>query len=130
MRIVLDTNVLISATIWSNSVAFKRIRDLDERNVSMFVSTKILAEFQNVLRRDFDFQDERIGEVTAMMMDVAELANGKAVVVEVKDDPDDDKNLECAAAGQATHILAYDRHLLKLKEFRGIQILRPEDLPV
>ena len=43
------------------------------------------------------------------------------------DDPSDDKFLEAAVAGNASHIISGDKHLLKLSEFQGIQILKPRD---
>ena len=45
----------------------------------------------------------------------------------VKADPDDDKILECAVEGSADLIVSGDRHLTRLKSFRGIGIVRPID---
>ena len=46
-------------------------------------------------------------------------------IYEVRDDPDDNKILECAVAGEVDIIVTQDNHLLKLKEFEGIAILSP-----
>ena len=46
----------------------------------------------------------------------------------VKDDPDDNKILECAYAAKVDYIITQDNHLLKLKEFEGIKIINPGDL--
>ncbi|MDP2717165.1 MAG: PIN domain-containing protein, partial [Candidatus Micrarchaeota archaeon] len=94
----------------------------------MFVSAPILAEFQNVLRRDFKAMDEQIGEMTTRILTIAKMASGTAAIRTVKDDPDDDKILECAVNAGATHVLTYDRHLLKIGRYRGIGIIRPEEL--
>ena len=45
----------------------------------------------------------------------------------VKDDPKDNIFIETAAAGNADYIVSQDNHLLKLKEFRGIKIITPEE---
>ena len=45
----------------------------------------------------------------------------------VKDDPDDNKILECAIAGNVDCIVSNDKHLLKLKKFRNIPILTPDE---
>jgi predicted nucleic acid-binding protein len=45
----------------------------------------------------------------------------------IHDDPSDDKFLEAAVAGNASYIISGDKHLLKLSEFQGIQILKPKD---
>ena len=45
----------------------------------------------------------------------------------VKEDPDDDKIIECAIESNSEYILTYDNHLLKIKEYKGVKILRPEE---
>jgi predicted nucleic acid-binding protein len=42
-------------------------------------------------------------------------------------DPDDDKIVECAMVGRATHIVSGDRHLLELRVYQGIPIIRAAD---
>ena len=45
----------------------------------------------------------------------------------VKEDPDDNIILECALEGNVDYIISQDNHLLKLKEFKGIKIINPEE---
>ena len=45
----------------------------------------------------------------------------------VKEDPDDNKIIECAIESEAEYILSYDNHLLRLKEYLGIKIIKPEE---
>lgn len=45
----------------------------------------------------------------------------------VKDDPDDDKYLECAEKCLAHYIISNDRHLLNLKSYDGTKIIRPSE---
>lgn len=45
----------------------------------------------------------------------------------VKEDPDDNKVLECASEGRVNFIITQDNHLLRLREFQGIKILKPEE---
>jgi len=45
----------------------------------------------------------------------------------IEDDPDDNKVLECAIAGNVDCIVTNDKHLLKLKEYNGIKILTPDE---
>ena len=45
----------------------------------------------------------------------------------VEDDPDDDKILECAVAGNADYIVSGDSHLLDIEEHRGVEILSPDE---
>ncbi|MBI5389261.1 hypothetical protein HZB01_02675 [Candidatus Woesearchaeota archaeon] len=45
----------------------------------------------------------------------------------VKEDPDDDMIIACAVASKSQFIITYDKHLLKLKEHKGIKIIKPEE---
>ena len=45
----------------------------------------------------------------------------------VLEDPDDNIFLEAAVAGEAGYLVSQDKHLLKIKEFRGIRIMKPEE---
>jgi len=45
----------------------------------------------------------------------------------VKEDPDDNKIIECAIESDSEYILTYDNHLLKIKEYKSVKILKPEE---
>jgi len=45
----------------------------------------------------------------------------------VSDDPDDNMFLEAAVAAEADYIVSQDNHLLKIKEYRGTKIVKPEE---
>jgi uncharacterized protein len=45
----------------------------------------------------------------------------------VRDDPDDDRILECASAARSDYIVTGDKHLLELKKFRDIPIIKVAD---
>mgnify|MGYP001581532977 CR=1 FL=1 len=128
MRLVLDTNVLISASLWSASVSQKMLSKLILQNAEVYSSLEILSEFQKVLKRDFNYSESEVTVITEKLFSFLLIANPTEKIVVVTEDPDDDKILECALAVQASHIVSYDRHLLKIKEFRGIKILKPDEL--
>lgn len=46
----------------------------------------------------------------------------------MKDDPDDDKFLECALYARADFLITSDDHLLRIREFEGVRIIKPADL--
>ena len=46
----------------------------------------------------------------------------------MKDDPDDNRVLECAIESSSDYIVTYDKHLLKLKEYKGIKIMKHEEI--
>lgn len=45
----------------------------------------------------------------------------------MKDDPDDDKIIECALESNSKYIITYDKYLLNIQEYPGIRIIRPEE---
>jgi len=53
--------------------------------------------------------------------------NPQTKIKAVKDDPDDDIIIECALESKSKYLITYDKHLLNLKEFRGIRVIKPEE---
>ncbi len=127
-RCVLDTNVIISAMLFPRSVP-RQAFDRAWATAYVLGSTATLRELDEVARRSsFDryvTREQRMELVAAVIRD--------SVFVEVIDsiiacrDPKDDKFLDLAVSGQATHIISGDRDLLDLHPFRGIFILKPQD---
>ena len=128
MKITADTNFLISATQWDNSVAHKLLKKLIEKNAEIFTTKEILNEFSEVLKRDFKYNEEEINDIIETVLAFVRLVEPKEKIDIIKDDLDDNKILECAVASKSEYIVTYDNHLLSLKEFRGVKILKPEEL--
>ena len=61
-------------------------------------------------------------------MHFAKLTEPKQKVEIVKDDPDDNKVIECAIESSSDYIVTYDKHLLKLKKYEEIKIMKPEEI--
>ena len=129
MRVTADTNFLISATQWDNSAARKLLIKLIQENAVIFITQEILDEFNRILQRDFDCSQEDAQEVVNEVMIFATLIEPLEKIDFIKTDPSDNKVLECAVDSHSDYIVTYDaRHLLSLKEFRGIKLVKPEDL--
>jgi putative PIN family toxin of toxin-antitoxin system len=124
-RIVLDTNVLLSAILFGGPP--KQVLDLVISGaVDCCLSLAILDELRDVIRRPrFGFSAEQAFNVLEELHTVCEITNPTIRVTVVTIDPDDDKILECAVESTATFVVTGDRHLLNLREFRGIQIVTP-----
>ena len=127
MVVTFDTNVLLSATLWDGSVAQKLLFDLIKQNVEIYTTTEILSEYQEVLKRDFDFSDEEVAEILEKVLAFVTLVNPTKRVKVVKEDPDDDIIIECALESNSKYVITYDKHLLNLKEYHGIRIIKPEE---
>jgi uncharacterized protein len=127
MRTVVDTGVAVSAVLLPRSVP-RRAFDAAVLHGQLLLSAATIAVLDDVLRRP-KF-DEYVSEVQrleflATLIQRAEVIQVVEVVTECRD-PDDDKFLELAVSGKATHIVTGDADLLVLHPFRGIAVLRPQ----
>ena len=126
MKITADTNFLISATQWDYSVAHKLLLKMIEKDVQIFTTKDVLQEFSEVLERDFRYTKEEAADIVEKVMLFVILIKTRSKIDIIKEDPDDNKILECAVDSGSRYILTYDQHLLKLKEYKGIGIIKPE----
>lgn len=122
MRLVLDTNVLVSAFFWDGNER-RVLRGCTRGPDQLVTSPYILAELEDVLMGKFDVPKERTHDFTRRLIE-----RGLVVVPEhelsvIEEDPTDDRVLECAVEGRADAILTGDRHLLDLGTYGGIEIL-------
>lgn len=127
MKVVFDTNVIISATLWQNSSARKILRTLITKDIEIVTSNEIIEEFYEAVTRDFNYPEEKTREALNVFLSIAKVIETSSRIDIIKSDPDDNKILECAVDSSSDYILTYDKHLLVLKEFRGIRIVKPED---
>ena len=130
MRITLDTNVLVSATFWDGE-ASKIMELIEKKKVKCFLSKNILEEYNRVLHSGEIIEKTKknhlsIKSAIIKVIEISIIVDPKRKIKVVKDDPDDNKILECAVEVRADYIVTYDsKHLLKLKEFEGIRIVSP-----
>jgi len=127
IRVVLDTNVLISAVLFGGrprKILEKAIRG----EIRIFVSEAILEELKGVLERPkFGYSPERVYGLLIELIGIAELVNPSKKVRVIQEDPDDNRILECAIEAGANYVITGDFHLLKLGGYQNIEILNPVD---
>ncbi len=111
MEISVDTNFLVSATQWDYSVAHKLLTKLIEKNTDIFATKDVLQEFSEVLERDFQYSSEEIAKITEKVMAFITLIKTTSKIEIVKDDPDDNKILECAVDSSSQYI-NYHSHFI------------------
>lgn len=126
LRIVFDTNAIVSAVLLSNSVSRLALnKALD--NSLILISSPLLLEIADVFSRPK--LDKYITENERMRFLVGFLKVTKLVEVyesiQICRDPKDDMVLELAVAGNADLIITGDLDLLTLTNFRGVKILTP-----
>jgi len=126
-RVVLDTNVLISAVLF-NGPPRAILELVIGGSVYGSLSLAILDELRDVLERPkFRFSPEQALQVIEELHAVCDIVNPTIRVDVVTADPNDNIILECALESKADIIVSGDQHLLALTEFKGIQIVSPSD---
>jgi len=122
-RVVLDTNVLISAIFFGGKprkILEKAIRG----EIRLCISEPMLEELSGVLRRSkFDTSLERVQIILTELTGIADFVNPSEIIRLVLEDPDDNRILECAVEAKASYIITGDFHLLKLSRYRDIEIV-------
>lgn len=127
MRFVFDTNVFVSAVLLPFSIPRRALdRGLDCGRVAL--SFPVLLELYEVLsrkqfRKYVTLEDTR--RFLAALVREADWVEVNVTVTACRD-PKDNKFLELALSGRASHVISGDRDLLALKVFQGITILTPQ----
>jgi putative PIN family toxin of toxin-antitoxin system len=126
LKAVFDTNILFSATGWRGS-PYQCLALARSGKISLVLCKEILTEYHEKLQTKLAMTPEQATRAVAEILTCAKLTDIKNELHVVKDDPDDDKVVECAVAGEAAYIVSGDRHLLNIKEYEGISIIRAND---
>ena len=126
-RVVFDTNVLVSATL-SKGKPYTVLELAERGEVTSVTSPDIINELEDVLSRErLPFEREQVDEFVGKVLSASELVTPEMDLEAVEDDPDDNKILKCAVTGDADYIISGDSHLLDIEEYRGVEILNPDE---
>jgi putative PIN family toxin of toxin-antitoxin system len=131
MRIVADTNTVLSGLLWQGPP--RRLMDLARQRVfTPSTSSTLLAELAEVIARDKFAQRVLAAGLSAadLVQDytrLAQIVEPQPLPAPASQDLDDDHVLACALAAQANLIVSGDRDLLDLNEYQGIPILTTTD---
>lgn len=127
MKVILDTNVIVSGIFWkgaSEKVLYAWADDKFKLVLSSGIITEIIKTLMNFkIKLPFD----EILLWLSILLWKAELVEPEERIDVIKDDPDDNKFIEAAIEGNANYIVSQDKHLLNIKEYRGIKIILPEE---
>ena len=127
MRVVADTNVLISALLFggvSDQVFLAGLRG----EIQLITSDPLLKELERILKNKFKLDVQLVRGVIEEVRNVAEVVEVSSHINVISHPEEDNRVLECAVDGKANFIVTGDtKHILPLKEFRGIKILSPSE---
>lgn len=132
IRIVLDTNLFVSALLKSGSNPDRIIQLVRDEKVLLLISDSICDEISRVLaypkiKNRLTASDEELGNFVQLLGTVAIKTPGTLNLPPLDADPDDTKYLICAVEGHADFIVSGDHHLTALVMYRGIRIVTPTD---
>lgn len=122
MKVVLDTNVLVSALVFPGGRGEAALRRIVEEQDQLVLSKPILDELLGVLGRKFSKDAEELAHVAVFLSELSLLVRPRQRFHVAADEPDN-RILECAVAGRADAIVTGDRELLQLREYRGVRII-------
>ena len=121
--VVVDTNVLVSALV-AGGKPRRLVLKLKEEH-SMILPYKMIAELFDVLARDkFTVKSAQVDRFLSGLMRKSKIVSTRSRFKVISEDPDDDEVLNTAYTGKADYIVTGDKHLLALKEFKRIEIVK------
>ena len=129
MRVVLDTNVLLSALAFPDSKPDHVLQSVRRGEVELFVSAFILVELERILRDKFRFTKRQTDERMNVIRRLATLVEPTERIALVTAKDDDNRILECALAARADYLVTGDKeHLLPLWSIGTTRIVTPAAL--
>ena len=121
-RVTADTNIYVSALNF-NGPPRRFLRLASDGQIRLALSQAILDEVTDVLKRKFHWPAARIDAVRKTLQSITESITPVVIVDVVKDDPDDNRILECAQSAHSECIVTGDGDLLRLGQYDGMKIL-------
>jgi putative PIN family toxin of toxin-antitoxin system len=134
LRVVLDTNQFVSALLNPEGPAFEILKASGlegEQKYELVISDEILSEFRKVLsypriQKLHKWSKEKVEIFITLLKEIAHIDESQSRERIVFEDPDDDKFFHLAIKTGAQYIVSRDIHLLNVKEFRRVRVLKPE----
>jgi len=125
MKVVFDTNVIISALTFDGMP--RRLLNLARHGrFQLILSPFILKETSKVLTRKFGWEEKEVIMAIQKLSEIADILEPNIRISAIKSHDADNRILECGVAGSAYIIVSGDtKHILPIKNYQGIQILRP-----
>lgn len=123
MKVVFDTNIYISALVIPGGNAEKAYVHAIEGDFELCTSVAILTELARKLDEKFGWERQKIAQLITSISHLATVFQTTPWLKVVSDDPDN-RVLECALKAAANFIVTGDKHLLRLKTYEHLEIIR------
>lgn len=123
-KVVIDTNILINASSDESSYAFRIVKEVIEGRLEAFATHQMMSENRQMLRklvRDREYKETL--EEFFRRLQIVKLYENLHIVT----DEEDNKLFESARACQADYIISEDREVLAVGDYKGTEIITPQD---
>ncbi|HEX4984948.1 MAG TPA: putative toxin-antitoxin system toxin component, PIN family, partial [Burkholderiales bacterium] len=117
MKVVFDTNILVSALVFPGGRADFALRRIVEGSDQLLLSKAVLDELLGILARKFSRDAEELAHVAVFLSDITTTVKPRRKLAVLADEPDN-RVLECAVAGGAEIVVTGDKDFLALGVFR------------
>ena len=125
MRVILDTNVFISAVFFGGP-PYQILNFWRNGKITIILTEEIFEEYQRVARElSKKFKQIDISTFLDLLTINAAWVEAPQLPFSVSSDPDDDKFLACALASKTKIIVSGDKHLIDVSGYRGIAVVKP-----
>ena len=126
-KVVIDTNVFISGLIFTGKPS-EVLELFIKGEIEVYISPFILKELEGILRKKFEWNEKQLQKILDKIKKKAVIVQPETKISIIKAKKDDNRILECGVDGRVQYIISRDkRHILPLKNFRGIKILSPSE---
>lgn len=127
MKIVLDTNVLVSGLLTPFGPSGKIVRMVFSGELTLYIDARILVEYKDVLHRPrFKFNKDDIGILLDFIKQYGQFTSSSPLKNRLPD-PDDEPFLEVAFAGMVKSLVTGNRKHFSSSVIKGINILSPSE---
>lgn len=125
MKIVLDTNVLVSG-IFFKGPPYDILKLWQKGKVNLVLSAEILMEYTRVCNElSKSLRSDNLDKILSLISLKSEAVIPANLSEQICDDPDDDKFIACALGSEAKIIVSGDKHLKKVNGLFDLEILKP-----
>jgi len=127
MKVVVDTNVLISG-VFFGGMPSRVLEAWRDGKIDLVVSPDIVEEYRRVGEElAARFTGVSLAPLLALLVMTAEIIEPPGLPEQISKDPDDDKFIACALAGDCQFIISGDKDLLEVSGYQGVEVVAPRE---
>jgi putative PIN family toxin of toxin-antitoxin system len=122
-RVTADSNIYVSAFHFRGT-PLHLLTLAAEGKIDLAISDHIVEEVTRTLRQKFSWPEDRIEQAQRIMGSIARRVVPSQTLNVIKEDPDDDRILECAAEAESDYIVSGDKDLRRLGQYGNARVIK------